>query len=148
MDDETNGNQKLQNQLNELRHENQELKSKDPKKKRKRKKKKKEQPPSMDKLLLIMNSMNDQISKLADAVQGNTQINSNSNIDVTRLYRGAHGGTLDLSESEEEDDDDRKTNEMNRTVIEKPDVRRAPNPNEILRKDLREYLLDKVLTVE
>ena len=104
----------------------------------------------MDKLLLIMNSMNDQISKLADAVKGNgsaqsSTFNSSSDEVEERNYKAFHGvhghGHRNGRRPQSED-------ELDNTVIEKREVRRAPNPNDYLRKDLRDYLLAKVLTVE
>ena len=88
---------------------------------------------SMSQLLGIMQSMNEQISKLAHVV-------NNDGKDVKKLRHRRRRGDEHKEESSEDDEDDVDGMDFN--------MRRAQNPKTHLRADLREYLLSKVLTTE
>ena len=152
----------LQNQVDDLKHKNRELKQNRPNKKRRKKKKKKSVDGNMSKLVDIMKDMNEQITKLADAVteavhSGDEDKHTSSEEEQGQSSENVEDKKDNDDEEEEEEEEKKEDIDDNDTESVLSDLstnslhlnmRRAPNPKTYLRKDLREYLLAKVLDLE
>merc|ERR1712228_831798 len=135
---------KLQSEVKILKNENAELAKKSGTKKKKKKRRKK--GANMEKLLDIMNSMNEQITKLAEAVTDAVQSSDDEKVcDYRKLY-----GTDDRKEIENVNEDGMDLKEGNENDQEKEDdeedsvKKRASDSKAHLMKDLREHLFAKV----
>ena len=148
-----------------MKSENAELAKKNGTKKKK-KRKKKRGTANMEKLLDIMNSMNEQITKLAEAVTDAVQSSDDEKVcDYRKLYAsedrkekedvvvddgmGLNEGNEEEQESANEEVEEVDDDEKEEEDEEADSVRKSASDSKAhLMKDLREHLFAKVLSTE